>query len=367
MKRMGKILLFAVLWSIVVGYIVYASVVTSRHRAAQVVERVNITIADSTETGQLVTSQRVREWILRSGIATIGSPTERVDATGIRRTIERNGFVSRVDVCVSYSGVMSINVLQRRPMMRLMTDGYNVYVTDKGFVFAAPEASALYVPVVTGSYRPPVPPDYEGLASDYLAEQLSACDERIKQIGREKRPLYAREDSLRELRREVRRERLKKVWFETEDEQQKRADGLRTEKRRKMRYYDGLLRDVSRRIDAVAARQDAVVAERKKTEERYDDFLKLINFVGWLENDSFWSAEVVQIIASLSLSGNIELAIVPRSGDFRIVLGELGEPDEMERRFDKLLRFYRDGLGRAGWNKFGTINVRYRNQVVCTE
>lgn len=367
MERIGKILFYAVLWSIVVGYIVYASVATARHRARQVVERVEITIADSTETGQLVTSQRVREWILRSGIATIGSPIERVDATGIRRTIERNGFVSRVDVSVSYSGVLNIAVRQRRPMMRLMTDGYNVYVTDKGFVFAVPEASALYVPIVTGTYCPPVPPGYEGFASDYVAERLDRCDERIRQIGKEKRPLYAREDSLREVRRTVRRERLKKVWFETADEQQKRADELRVAKKRKVRYYDGLLRDVSRQIDAVAARQNAVEQERKKTEERYADFLKLINFVGWLKDDNFWGSEVVQIIASRSSSGAVELEVVPRSGNFRIVLGELGETEEMERRFDKLLRFYREGLDRVGWDRFRIVNVRYNNQVVCTE
>lgn len=367
MKRIAKILFFVLLWSIVIGYIVYASVATSRHRAVQVVERVNITIADSTEMGQLVTSQKVREWILRSGIATIGTPIDKVDACGIRRIIERNGFVSRVDVCVSYSGVMSIDVRQRRPMMRLMTDGYNVYVTDRGFVFASPESSSLYVPIVTGEYRPPVPPDYSGYAGDCVAERLAAYDDRIKQIGREKRPLYAREDSLLEMRRDVRKERLKKVWFETEDEHQKRADEFRLAKRRRVRYYDGLLRDVRRRIDAVTARQNAVAAERKKTEERYADFLKLINFVSWLENDSFWGSEVVQIIASRSSSGKIELAVIPRSGDFRIVLGELGEIDEMERRFDKLLRFYRDGFDRMGWDKYRVVNIRYNNQVVCTE
>lgn len=366
-KRIARILFFVVLWSAVVGYIVYASVITSRHRAMQVVERVNIAVTDSTDMGQLVTSQKVREWILRSGIATIGSPIDKIDVAGIRHAVERNGFVSRVDVCVSYSGVLSIAVSQRRPMMRLMTDGYNVYVTEQGFVFASPESSSLYVPVVTGSYRPPVPPSYEGLAADYVAGVLARYDDDIKRIGREKRPLYAREDSLRAIRREVRRMRLDKVWFETEDEHIGRVEELRTAKKQRMRYYDGLLRDVGRSIDAVSARQEVVAQKRKKTEERYADFLKLINFVGWLESDSFWSSEVVQIIASDGVSGAIELEIVPRSGDFRILLGELGETDVMQRRFDKLFRFYRDGLGRIGWDKFRKIDVRYNNQVVCTE
>ena len=367
MKRIAKILFFVVLWSIVIGYIVYASVVSGRHCAEQVVERVDIAIADSTEMGQLVTSQKVREWILRSGIATIGSPIGKVDVQGIRRVIERNGFVSSVDACVSYSGVLSIEVRQRRPMMRLMTDGYNLYVTERGFVFATPESSALYVPIVTGSYRPPVPPDYEGFVGEYVGERIADYDERIAQICKKRKPQYEREDSLKRERRAVRRERLSKVWFETEDEYLRRADSARLKKKQRVRRFDGLLRDVERRLDGIAAEQTAVENARKKTEERYADFLKLINFVGRLSEDDFWSAEVVQIIASVSSSGNIEWEAVPRSGDFRIVLGELGEADEMEHRLDKLLRFYREGLDKIGWDKFRVINIRYNNQVVCTE
>lgn len=117
-------------------------------------------------------------------------------------------------------------------------------------------------------------------------------------------------------------------------------------------------------MDAVTARQDAVRAEQKKNEEKYADFLKLINFVRQVEDDGFWSAEIVQIVASSASSGAMELVLVPRSGDFRIVFGEIGDA---ERKFDKLMRFYRDGLGRIGWNRYGTINLKYNNQVVCTE
>ena len=32
-----------------------------------------------------------------------------------------------------------------------------------------------------------------------------------------------------------------------------------------------------------------------------------------------------------------------------------------------VLRFYREGLGKAGWDRYRTINVKYAGQVVCTE
>ena len=40
-------------------------------------------------------------------------------------------------------------------------------------------------------------------------------------------------------------------------------------------------------------------------------------------------------------------------------------PEDAERKFDKLLRFYRSGLSSVGWDAYRTVDVRYRNQVVC--
>lgn len=364
LKRAGEIVLVVAVWSIAVGYIVYASVLASRHRVVQTVERVDISITDSTAGGQLVTSRKVREWILRSGIATIGAPADAVDAAGIRHIIARNGFVDDVDVYVTYSGVMHVDISQRRPMMRLLTDGYNAYVTEDGFIFAAPEASALYVPVVTGSYRPIVPPSYEGYIGDYVADLQADAEKRIRQIEKERNPLYAEEDRIRDSLKDIRKMRAKKEFFESNAGFEKRAADTLKRKKMLRRYQNGLLRDVRRKMDAVTARQDAVRAEQKKNEEKYADFLKLINFVRQVEDDGFWSAEIVQIVASSASSGAMELVLVPRSGDFRIVFGEIGDA---ERKFDKLMRFYRDGLGRIGWNRYGTINLKYNNQVVCTE
>ena len=63
-------------------------------------------------------------------------------------------------------------------------------------------------------------------------------------------------------------------------------------------------------------------------------------------------------------SGAIDLELTPRSGNYTILFGRL---DDAEQKLDKLLRFYREGLGKAGWDRYRTINVKYAGQVVCTE
>ena len=78
----------------------------------------------------------------------------------------------------------------------------------------------------------------------------------------------------------------------------------------------------------------------------------------------FLRSEIVQITARTTESGAIDLELTPRSGNYTILFGRL---DDAEQKLDKLLRFYREGLGKAGWDRYRTINVKYAGQVVCTE
>lgn len=64
-----------------------------------------------------------------------------------------------------------------------------------------------------------------------------------------------------------------------------------------------------------------------------------------MENDDFWRSEIVQITARTTESGAIDLELTPRSGNYTILFGRL---DDAEQKLDKLLRFYREGLGKAG-------------------
>lgn len=361
-EKLGRYALLLTVWGIVLGYVVCSAVLSCRHRSQQVVESVAIEITDSTELGHLVSSRMVREWILRSGINTIGVPVGGVDLRGIEGVIAKNGFVGRVDAYVSYTGVLHIEVSQRRPMMRLLMNGFDAYATESGFVFRSPSASALYVPVVTGSYMPPFPPTYEGDVRACIDAQIAETEERIKAIGRDKIPVYRIEDSLTKLIRHERRRRVSKKWFESRDDYQKRVDDLRAEKRRNLKRLRGELRHANSRADKITERQNAEYRIQKKLEKRYEDFLKLINFVGWIEDDDFWRAEIVQIVAKSTPSGSVEVELIPRSGSYVIVFGQI---ENVEAKFEKLMRFYRDGLRNIGWDEYSSINIAYEGQVVC--
>lgn len=87
---------------------------------------------------------------------------------------------------------------------------------------------------------------------------------------------------------------------------------------------------------------------------------KLFDFAKYINSDKFWSAQISQIY--VGDSNNIEL--IPRVGPHTVLLGSL---DEYKEKLEKLKLFYKNALPEEGWNKYKQINLKYRNQIVCTK
>ena len=179
MRKYLRYALLTLLWGAVAAYVVYAGTAAGRLRAGKKVGRVEIEVVDSSSMGYLVSGRMVREWIAHSGIKTNGTAVDAVELAAIEALIAKNGFVERVDAYVTYGGVLHIDISQRRPLLRLLTDGVDSYVTPEGYVFAAPRASSLYVPVVTGAYRPPFPASFVGSVRGHIDLERAKIDKRI--------------------------------------------------------------------------------------------------------------------------------------------------------------------------------------------
>ena len=364
MHKAIRIVLLTLLWCFVVGFVVLFSGRAKHHRSTTKVCSVSVAITDSMLNESLVTSEGVRRWIAQSKVPTLGQPIDAVDLASIEQAIRRNGFVERASASVTYDGVLHISVSQRRPMLRLLVDGFDSYVTADGYIFSAPRQASVYVPVITGEYRPPLPTKYVGSVWDYISQQIAESEQRILELQHEKVPLFKEEKRIEELVRDVRRMRTSKGIFESYDNFDRRVAELRAHKADLRKKYRYMARENDKKIELVTLRQQAEQDKQKKLMKRYEDFLKLINFVKYIEEDSFWSAEIVQIVASSMSSGDIRLELVPRSGRHIVQFGTL---ENAEAKLDKLLAFYNKGLKNIGWDVYRTISVEYEGQVVCTK
>jgi len=86
---------------------------------------------------------------------------------------------------------------------------------------------------------------------------------------------------------------------------------------------------------------------------------ELFDFAMFLNNNADWDAWIEQIV----VESRNEVVLIPRAGNFRIIMGSL---DDYPVKLNKFVRFVDGGLNVVGWNRYSDINLKFENQVVCT-
>ena len=87
------------------------------------------------------------------------------------------------------------------------------------------------------------------------------------------------------------------------------------------------------------------------------DIYELAQFI---QNEAFWYAQIQQV----NVNENLEFQLIPRVGNHIIELGKL---DAYRTKLKKLRIFYNEGLRYSGWNQYKKIDLRFKDQVVCTK
>ena len=85
---------------------------------------------------------------------------------------------------------------------------------------------------------------------------------------------------------------------------------------------------------------------------------EIIDIAKAIRQDTFLNKLVEQI----HRDRNGEYTLVPKIGEEKIILGS---PEDIGIKMEKLRLFYREGLTYEGWGKYKTIDLRFRDQVVC--
>ncbi|MDP1623493.1 MAG: hypothetical protein Q8M08_14265 [Bacteroidales bacterium] len=93
----------------------------------------------------------------------------------------------------------------------------------------------------------------------------------------------------------------------------------------------------------------------------YDSLLtNLYKLTMYITHDKFLKAQIAQIYVNESR----EFELIPSIGNHVILLGKA---EDLDDKFKRLYAFYKFGLSKIGWNKYNVINIKYKNQVVCSK
>ncbi len=84
----------------------------------------------------------------------------------------------------------------------------------------------------------------------------------------------------------------------------------------------------------------------------------IFHLTNTLVEDDFLGALIEQIY----VNNQAEITLIPSVGNQKILLGEY---EDVEDKLKRLKVFYKEGIPYVGWNKYKTINLKNKGQVVC--
>ncbi len=100
---------------------------------------------------------------------------------------------------------------------------------------------------------------------------------------------------------------------------------------------------------------------RKKDSILYRSaIVNLYKVARYIMGNKFLKAQIEQVY--VDKTGELEL--IPRVGNHIIVFGNA---EDIEKKFERLMIFYKNGLSKTVWNKYNVINIKYQNPVVCSK
>lgn len=245
------------LWVLMVSGVVISLAFVNKQENAITCKKITVSILPQNEL-LFIDRNMVLSTINPSGNEKfiVGKKIMELNIPVIESKLNHNDFIKTSQVFTDMNGVLSINIVQRKPILRLLkADGSSYYIDEEGRKMPVSQAFAAHVPVVSGN----------------LFEEYKARDTMHTVVGRE-----------------------------------------------------------------------------------------LHKIATYVDKDAFWKAQIEQIF----VTAESEFVLIPKVGDHTILFGT-GE--DMEEKFEKLMLFYKEGLSRVGWDKYSTINLKYKNQIVCTK
>lgn len=250
---LGYIILLAALG----GYFFCALMLEKKGKAKEICRSVKVTLLDSAQN-KFVTPQEVTDIIDGFTGKPVGKRNNEIDLNIIEELLNKRSAIKNAQVSLTKKGKMSINITQRRPVLRIQTPNGGFYVDETEYIFPLVETFTSYVPIVSGHIPLIINSQHRGKALEDDKNWIS----RILKMG----------------------------------------------------YF--------------------------------------------LDKNPFWSAQIEQIY----IDANGDILLFPRVGNHKIIFGDLNDIDE---KFNKLYAFYKNVIPAEGWDKYGSVNLKYKNQIVC--
>lgn len=363
LQKIGIVLGYVLLFAAIVVAVLYAHIGARDHRESQRITGFDIHI-DGGGSHMLIDAKSMYRWFAEHGVSPKGKSIAEVNLATLEQVAMRHSAIASANAYITYDGRIDMTIIQREPIARLRVDGdYDHYIANDGALFRATDGYAAYVPVITGSHKPIVDAEFVGNIKQHIEDSIVSLRRRIDALEHEKYPIHSDRQQIKRRNKKVQDSILKKpIWVSKEKHEKRKAD-LAIFKEAHEKLFEEQDAKLVKRLEKLTEEQMRHEERVKTLREANEDIGRFIEFIKLINTDSFWSAEITQLVLTTGDKGNIIIEMIPRSGDFII---DLGNTHNLAGRLQSVRRFYDKVLRNVGWDKYSRISVRYDGQVVCT-
>jgi cell division protein FtsQ len=175
---------YTLLTAIPAAYLLFSSQLNSEGIDRVKCTQIKVTVLDSS-VNRFVTPEEIKEMIRVEGITVSESKLKHINQFELENLLNNRSAVKYSQVYVTGRGVLAVDIVQRRPVLRLETANGGFYMDDTAYMFPLIRSFTSYVPVVTGNIPISVTPGYRG-----DGEKKNGWVQKMKDLG-----LYLERDS----------------------------------------------------------------------------------------------------------------------------------------------------------------------------
>lgn len=153
-------------WCLVAAFFVWVAILRNESKAQRTINDLEVVVYDSQEM-QFVTTQSVISLLESAEINPIGTNSHSLDLMAINDLVESLSFVSEARSFYNHSGVLTIEIHQRKPVARVITSqGHDIYLSKDMCSLPVQGGTPLNLPLITGDVPLPVEVGFVGSLRD---------------------------------------------------------------------------------------------------------------------------------------------------------------------------------------------------------
>lgn len=268
MKVNYKKILITVLWIIALSGLMASLAFVSKKETKIVAKQMEINV-NQTGENDFVDEEDIKRYFEERNDMILNSELKNIDINSLEKALNAHPAIENADLSVSVNGDVKIDVLQRTPLVRVITmSGESYYIDTQSKLMPLSDKFTARVLVVNGHIYEP-----------FVRRNMYS----VKEIAKNK-----------------------------------------------------IFSEVS----------------------MLDDIYEMATYI---TNDSILNP----LIQQLNINSEKEFEMYPSIGGHKIIFGEA---KDIAEKFEKLKLFYKEGLNKTdNWNKYAIVNLKYKNQVVCTK